>query len=97
MGSKHVLHYFHGMINMILFYPNKSNPQLVVHTNASYLSDPHKGRSQIRYLFTCDNTTISWRFVKKIISATSSNHSEIIAIHEASRECVWLRSTIQHI
>ena len=31
------------------------------------------------------------------ISATSSNHLEIIAIHEASRECVWLRSIIQHI
>jgi hypothetical protein len=29
--------------------------------------------------------------------ATSSNHSEIIAIHEASRECIWLRSLIQHI
>ncbi|KAL6341274.1 hypothetical protein AAG906_032392 [Vitis piasezkii] len=29
--------------------------------------------------------------------ATSSNHSEILAIHEASRECVWLRSMIQHI
>ena len=29
--------------------------------------------------------------------ATSSNHSEIIAIHEASRECIWLRLMIQHI
>ena len=29
--------------------------------------------------------------------ATSSNHSEIIAIHEASRECIWLRSMIHHI
>ena len=29
--------------------------------------------------------------------ATSSNHSEIFAIHEASREVVWLRSMIQHI
>ena len=29
--------------------------------------------------------------------AISSNHSEIIAIHEASRECIWLRSMIQHI
>ena len=28
---------------------------------------------------------------------TSSNHSEILAMHEASRECVWLRSMIQHI
>ncbi|GJZ58206.1 hypothetical protein Tco_0613700 [Tanacetum coccineum] len=30
-------------------------------------------------------------------SATSSNHAKILAIHEASRECVWLRSMTQHI
>jgi hypothetical protein len=48
-------------------------------------------------LFTYGNTAISWRSVKQTISATSSNHSEIIAIHEASRECVWLRSVIQYI
>ena len=29
--------------------------------------------------------------------ATSSNHLEILATHEASRECVWLRSMIQHL
>ena len=28
---------------------------------------------------------------------TFSNHSEILVMHEASRECVWLRSIIQHI
>ena len=35
--------------------------------------------------------------MKQTIAATSSNHSEILAIHEASRECVWLRSMTQHI
>ena len=29
--------------------------------------------------------------------ATSTNHSEIIALFEASRECVWLRRMINHI
>ena len=29
--------------------------------------------------------------------ATSSNHSKILAIHETSREYIWLRSMIQHI
>ena len=43
------------------------------------------------------NTAISWKSVKQTISATSSNHAEIIAIHEASCECVWLRLVIQHI
>ncbi|GKE33472.1 hypothetical protein Tco_1452794 [Tanacetum coccineum] len=31
------------------------------------------------------------------MSATSSNHANILAIHEVSRECVWLRSMTQHI
>ena len=35
--------------------------------------------------------------MKQTIAATSSNHAEILAIHEASRECIWLRSVIQHI
>ena len=34
---------------------------------------------------------------KESIIATSSNHTEIITIHEASRECVWLRSMIHLI
>ena len=29
--------------------------------------------------------------------ATSSNHSKILALHESSCECIWLRSMIQHI
>jgi len=35
--------------------------------------------------------------MKQTIAATSSNHAEILAMHEASRECVWLRSMTQHI
>lgn len=61
------------------------------------MSDPHKGRSQTGYLFTCGGTAISWRSTKQTLSATSSNHAELLAIHEASRECVWLRSMTQHI
>nr|GEX14488.1 retrovirus-related Pol polyprotein from transposon TNT 1-94 [Tanacetum cinerariifolium] len=29
--------------------------------------------------------------------ATSSNHAKILAIHEASRESIWLRSVTQHV
>ncbi|XP_021751847.1 uncharacterized protein LOC110717451 [Chenopodium quinoa] len=65
--------------------------------NTGYLSDPHNGRSQTGYVFTYGGTAISWRSMKQTIAVTSSNHSEILAIHEASRECVWLRSVVQHI
>ena len=61
-----------------------------------YLFDPHKGQSQIWYLFTYGNNAISWRFVKQTISITFSNHAKIRAIHEVSCEYVWLTSIIQH-
>ena len=82
---------------MRLFYSKTLEPQIFCYVDAYYLSDPHKDRSQTRYIFTHGNTAISWRSVKQTMVTTSSNHSEILVMHEASRECVWLRSMIQHI
>ncbi|XP_062075085.1 secreted RxLR effector protein 161-like [Humulus lupulus] len=96
-GIKHILCYLQGTIDKWLFYSNKCGSQLIGYAGTEYLSDPHKARSQTGYFFTCGDTAISWRSTKKTLTATSSNHAEILAIHEASRECVWLRSMIQHI
>ena len=82
---------------MGLFYSKAMEPQLLCYADAGYLSDPHKARSQTGYIFPYGNTVISWRSVKQTMVATSSNHLEKLAMHEASRECVWLRSMIQHI
>ena len=68
---------------------------MIGYADAGYLSDPYKARSQIGYVFSYGGTTISWGSVKQTMVTTSSNHLEILAIHEASRECVWLM--IQHI
>ena len=96
-GIKHILRNLSGTSNMGLFYSKVMEPQLLGYADARYLSDPHKTRSQTGYIFTYRDTAISWRSVKQTMVATSSNHSEILAMHEASRECVWLRSMIQHI
>ncbi|XP_075084817.1 secreted RxLR effector protein 161-like [Nicotiana tabacum] len=96
-GVKHIFRYLRGTIDMRLFYSNEFKSEMIAYADADYLCDPHKARSQTGYLLTYGGTTISWRSMKKIIVATSSNHAEIIAIHEASRECVWLRSMTQHI
>ena len=80
-----------------LYYPNVPKEELIGYVDAGYVSDPHNARSQTGYLFTCGDTAISWRSTKQSIIASSSNHAEILAIHEASRECFWLRSVIHHI
>ena len=82
---------------MGLFYSKESKQQLLGCADARYLSDPHKARFQIGYVFSCNGANISWKSVKQTMVATSSNHSEILALHEASCECIWLRSMIQHI
>ena len=77
---------------MGLFYSNNSKQELIGYADAGHLSDPHKAKSQTGYVFTNNGTAISWRSQKQTLVTTSSNHSEIIALHEASRECVWIRS-----
>ncbi|KAM2028833.1 hypothetical protein ACFX16_040409 [Malus domestica] len=98
-GVKDVLRYLRGTTDMGLFYSDKStNDQILVgYADAGFLSDPHKAHSQTRYVFTNRDTVISWRSTKQTLVGTSSNHSEIIALHEASRESSWLRSMIHHI
>ena len=70
---------------------------MIGYVDAGYLLDPHKAQSQMWYVFTYGDTTISWKSTKQTMVATFLNHSEILVIHEASRECVWLSSMIQHI
>ena len=96
-GIKHILRYLKGTSNMGLFYSKESKQQLLGYADAGYLSDPHKAQSQTGYVFSCNRAAISWKYVKQTMVATSSNHSEILALHEANRECIWLRSIIQHI
>jgi ribonuclease HI len=84
-------------MDMGLLYHKVPKLEIIGYADAGYLSDPHNGRSQTGYLFTSGDTAISWRSVKQTIAATSSNHAELLALHEASRECVWLRSLTQHI
>ena len=92
---KHILRYLRGTTNLGLFYSKDST--LKGYADSRYLFDPHKACSQTGYVFTCGNIAISWRSTKQTLTATSSNHSEIIALHEASHGCVWLRSVVHHI
>jgi hypothetical protein len=98
-GIHQILRYLKGTMDMGLYFKksNNSSHSLIGYADAGYLSDPHTGKSQTGYVFLYNGTAISWRSTKQTLTATSSNHSEIIALHEASRECIWLRSLINHI
>ena len=94
---KHILRYQSGTTELGIFYSyDRRDSSFVGYADSGYLSDSHKGRSQTGYVFFNGNTVIFWRSTTQILIVTSSNHAESLALYEASRECVLLRSLIQH-
>ena len=97
-GIKHIFRYLKGIIDLGLFYFNETtSPGLVGYTDAGYKSDPHKTCSQTDYVSCYNSTAISWRSTKQTLVITSTNHSEIISLYKAKKECVWLRKDIKMI
>ena len=70
---------------------------MIRYADADCLLDLTKARSQIGYVLTYVGVAISWRSQKQTLFTTSSNHTEVMALHEVSQEFVWLRYVTQHI
>ena len=82
-----MLRYLRGTTDFGLFYTQEPLSDLTGFADTGYPFDPHKERSQTGYSFSYNGTTISWRSAKQTLTATTSNHAEILALHEVSREC----------
>jgi len=96
-GVKHLLRYLKGTSDLGLFFPHKGDKDLVGYADAGFLSDPSSGRSQTGHVFLYGGTSLSWRSVKQTLVATSSNHAEILALYEAAKEAVFLRSVVNYL
>ena len=96
-GVKNIFRYLNSTKDLGLFFKKNLDSNMIGYTYAGYLSDPHNGKSQIGFVFLHGGTAISWKSSKQTLTKTSTNHSKIIALYEASRECVWLRRVINHI
>ena len=52
---------FEEQLILVCFISDDQNKKMIGYADACYLSDPRKVRSQTEYVFTCGDTTISWR------------------------------------
>jgi len=69
---KYILNYLYETIKMRLFYSGL-NSQLIGYVYACYLFDPYKKDITNKLSITYEGTIISWRYVKQILMASSSN------------------------
>jgi hypothetical protein len=96
-GFKHLLRYLRGTEDLGLHYTKGAELDIVGYANSGFKSDETNGKSQTGYIFVKNGAPISWKSVKQTITATSTNHAELLALHEAAREAVWLRTMEQAI
>jgi hypothetical protein len=94
---KTVFRYLNGIRDLGLFYQRNPDQNLLSYADAGYLSNPHNSKSHTGFVFMNGGTAISWKSSKQTLIFTSTNHFEIIALYEASRECAWLRRVVGHI
>ena len=80
VGVKNIFRYLQGTKDLGLFYQKNQDKTMVGYCDDGYLSDPHNARSQTGFVFLSGGTTFSWKSTKQTLVATSTNHSEIIAL-----------------
>jgi hypothetical protein len=94
-GVKHLLRYLCGTEDLGLHFRKNTSSDIIGYVDSGFKTDPVSDMSQTGYIFIKNGAPISWRSTKQTVTATSTNHAELLSFHEASREAIWLR-TMQH-
>ena len=91
-GVKHLFRYLRGTEDLGLYYRKDECGDIKGYADSGFKTDEASGKSQTGYIFMKNGAPISWKSSKQTVTATSTNHAELLAFHEAAREVVWLRT-----
>lgn len=96
---KHLLRYIKGTVDLKLTYEKCDYKQLIVgYVDSDWGGDLIDRKSTTGHLFKVfDNCTISWNTRKQNSVAASSTEAEYMALFEAAREAIWLKSLLNSI
>lgn len=96
---KHLLRYIKGTVNLKLTYVKCDYKQLVVgYADSDWGGDVIDRKSTTGHVFKVfDNCAISWNTRKQNTVAASSTEAEYMALFEAVREAIWLKSLLHSI
>ena len=96
---KRVLRYLKGTINLRLTYKRCAfNDFLCGYVDSDWGRDEFDRKSTTGYVFKVfEQCVISWNTKKQTTVAASSTEAEYMALHEAVREALWLKSLASSI
>jgi len=93
---KRLLKYIQGTKSYSLIF-TPSDGQLIGHVDADWGSDPTDRRSTTGYIFTLGSAPVGWKTRKQPTVALSSCEAEYMALAEATKEALYLRSLCSSI
>ena len=93
---KWILRYLVGTMDACLEY-GKGNEKLAGFVDSDYAGDLDKRRSLTGYVFTLGGCAISWKATLQSTIAQSTTEAEYMAIAEAVKEAIWLKSLVSEI
>ncbi len=97
-GVKHVLRYLRGTTEHGLSYSRDgARVTLTGYSDSSWANCIDTRRSTSGYVFALNGNLISWRPRKQSSVAKSSTEAELVALSQATQECVWLRKLLSEL
>ncbi len=94
--AKRVLRYLNGTRKMKLRYDQKGE-MLVGFSDASYAEDKKDRKSTSGYTFISNGGAISWKSNKQPTVTLSSCEAEYVALANAAKEAMWLKSLCREV
>ena len=95
---KHVLRYLRGTTEHGLCYArNSGNMILTGYSDSSWGDCVDTRRSTSGHVFLLGGNLITWRTKKQSTVAKSSTEAELVALSQATQECLWLRQLLKDL
>ena len=92
--AKKVLRYLQGTKDLMLTYRHIETLGVVGFSDSDYASCVDDKKSTFGYIFMMIERAVSWKSVKKTLTASSTMEVEYVACYEATCHVIWLRNFI---
>ena len=79
-----------GTTNAHLAFGLNTSAEVEGYTNSDYAGNTDNRKSTSGYIFTYDDSAISWRFKLQECMTLSTIEAEYIAASEATKEAIWV-------
>lgn len=96
--AKRVLRYLQNTkAHSLIFSRDSDNSHVEGYVDADWASDKNDRKSYTGYVFKLSGSAVSWKSVKQKSVALSSTEAEYMALSEATKEAIYLRSLLSEL